>query len=47
MMDSFAQILWRLPTDDASSSNGGVSPFKVQIDFDIPIFEGRIEAHVV
>jgi hypothetical protein len=40
MMDSFAQILRRLPTDDTSSSSGGASPFKVQINFDIPIFEG-------
>jgi hypothetical protein len=47
MMDSFAQILWRLPTGDASSSRGGVTPFKVQISFDIPIFEGHIDADVV
>jgi hypothetical protein len=40
MMDSFAQILLRLPTDDTSSSSGGIAPFKVQISFDIPIFEG-------
>jgi hypothetical protein len=38
MMDSFAQILQRLPTGDASSSSGGTTPFKVQINFDIPIF---------
>jgi hypothetical protein len=47
MMDSFAQILRRLPTGNASSSNGGVAPFKVQINFDIPIFEGQIDADVV
>jgi hypothetical protein len=47
MMDSFAQILWRLPTGDASSSSGGVAPFKVQINFNIPIFEGHIDANVV
>jgi hypothetical protein len=40
MMDSFAQILRRLPIGDASSSNGDTTPFKVQINFDIPIFEG-------
>jgi hypothetical protein len=40
MMDSFVQILWWLPTGDTSSSNGGVAPFKVQINFDITIFEG-------
>jgi hypothetical protein len=47
MMDSFTQILRRLPTGDASSSNGGFSPFKVQINFHIPIFEGRIDTDVV
>jgi hypothetical protein len=46
-MDSFTQILRRLPTGDASSSNGGVLPFKVQINFDIPIFEGQIDANAV
>jgi hypothetical protein len=46
MMDSFAQILRRLPTH-ASSSSGGAAPFKVQIKFDIPIFEGQIDADVV
>jgi hypothetical protein len=40
IMDSFAQILRRLPTDDASSSSRGITPFKVKINFDIPIFEG-------
>ena len=47
MMDSFAQILWRLPTSNTSSSSGGTTPFKVQINFDIPIFEGQIDADVV
>jgi hypothetical protein len=47
MMDSFTQILRRLPTGDASSSSGGTTPFKVQINFDIPIFEGQIDADVV
>jgi hypothetical protein len=47
MMDSFAQILWRLPTCDTSSLNEGVTPFKVQIKFDIPIFEDQIDANVV
>ena len=42
MMDSFSQILRRLPTGDASSSNEGAAPFKVQINFNIPIFEGHI-----
>jgi hypothetical protein len=47
MMDSFAQILRRLPTGSASSSNRSISPFKVQFNFDIPIFEGQIDADVV
>jgi hypothetical protein len=40
MMDSVAQILQRLPIGNTSSSNRGVTPFKVQINFNIPIFEG-------
>jgi hypothetical protein len=47
MMDSFAQILRWLQTGDASSSSGGVTPFKVQINFDIIVFEGQIDADVV
>jgi hypothetical protein len=47
MMDSFMQILWRLPTGDTSYSSRGVSPFKVQINFDITIFEGQIDEDVV
>jgi hypothetical protein len=47
MMDSFAQILRRLLASDASSSNGGAAPFKVQINFDISIFEGKIDTDVV
>ena len=50
MMDNFAQILQRLPTGSASASNshsGGATPFKVQVNFDIPIFEGQIEADAV
>jgi hypothetical protein len=47
MMDSFAQILRRLQTSDTSSSSEGAAPFKVQINFDIPIFEVQIDAYVV
>jgi hypothetical protein len=47
MMDSFTQILRQLPTGDTSYSSGGASPFKVQINFDIPIFEGQIDTDVV
>jgi hypothetical protein len=48
MMENFSHILQRLSiTTDTSSSNdhfGGTSPFKVQVNFDIPIFEGHIDA---
>ena len=48
MMENFAHILQRLPiaTGEYSSSGnfGGTSPFKVQVNFDIPIFEGPIDA---
>jgi hypothetical protein len=47
MMDSFAQIIQRLPTGNASSSNKGVAPFKVQINFYIPIFEGQIDTDAI
>jgi hypothetical protein len=47
MMDSFTQILQRLPTGDTSSSSRGATPFKVQINFNIPIFEGQIDVDVV
>jgi hypothetical protein len=47
MMDSFAQILRRLATGDTSSSNRGAAPYKVQINFNIPIFEVKIDADVV
>jgi hypothetical protein len=48
MMDNFSHILQRLSitTGASSSSNhfGGTSPFKVQVNFDIPVFEGQIDA---
>jgi hypothetical protein len=47
MMDSFVEILQRLPTGDPSSSTRGATPFKVHINIDIPIFEGRIDVDVV
>ena len=50
MMDSFAQILQRLPRSGASassSSSGNATPFKVQVNFEIPIFEGQIDADAV
>jgi hypothetical protein len=50
MMDNFSQILQRIPTSGASTStnhSGGATPFKVQVNFDIPIFEGQTDADVV
>jgi hypothetical protein len=47
MMDNFTQILRQLPTCNISFSSEGITPFKVQINFDIPIFEGQIDADVV
>jgi hypothetical protein len=51
MMDNFSHILQRLLiTVDASSSSshfGGTSPFKVQVKFDIPVFEGQIDAEAL
>jgi hypothetical protein len=48
MMDNFFHILQRLLiTKYTSSSNnhfGGTSPFKVHVNFDIPVFEGQIDA---
>jgi hypothetical protein len=48
MMENFSHILQCLSiaTNTSSSSDhfGGTSPFKVQVNFDIPIFEGQIDA---
>ena len=49
-MDNFAQILQRILTGGASTSkshSGGATPFKVQVKFEIPIFDGQIDADVV
>jgi hypothetical protein len=45
MMDNFAQILRRLPMAAAKASStrnnfASATPFKVQVNFDIPLFEG-------
>jgi hypothetical protein len=44
MMDNFFHILQRLPIETCTYSSrdyfGGTSPFKVNVNFDIPIFEG-------
>ena len=51
MMDNFAQILRRMPAATAGSSSsshfGGSTPFKVQVNFDIPLFEGHIDGDVL
>jgi hypothetical protein len=47
MMDNFTEILRRPPTGSASSLSGGVTPFKIHINFDIPIFEVQIDENVV
>ena len=47
MMDNFAQILRWLSTWDTSSSSSHETPFKVKLNFDIPLFEGLIDADVV
>jgi hypothetical protein len=47
MMVNFAQILRWIPTGEAYSSSGHATPFKVQVNFDIPLFEGLIDADVV
>ena len=47
MMNNFAQILRRLPIGEASSSSGHATPFKVHVNFDIPLFEGLIDEDAV
>jgi hypothetical protein len=51
MMENFSHILQRVPikTSVSSSSDqfGGTSPFKVQVNFDIPVFEGHIDAYAL
>ena len=48
MMDSFSQILLRMSTMASASSTSSrfedATPFKVQVNFDIPLFEGKIDA---
>jgi len=50
-MESVSHILQcMLITTDASSSSNhfrGTSPFKVQVNFDIPVFEGQIDANAL
>jgi hypothetical protein len=48
MMENFSHILQCLLIASSASSSsdhfGGTSPFKVQVNFDIPVFEGQIDA---
>ena len=48
MRNFFSQILRRLPTTTYASTSsdhfGGVAPFKIQVNFDIHVFEGQIES---
>jgi hypothetical protein len=48
MLEKFSQILQRFSTIEGVSSSsslfGDASPFKVQVNFDILVFEGQIDA---
>jgi hypothetical protein len=47
MMENFSHILQHLPIETGTYSSkdhfGSTSPFKVQVNFDIPVFEGQID----
>ena len=47
MMDSFTQILLQMPAGASASSTssrfGDATPLKVQVNFDIPLFEDNID----
>jgi hypothetical protein len=51
MMENFSHILQHLLIAIGASSSsdhfGRTSPFKVQVNFDIPIFEGPIDAEAL
>ncbi len=51
MMNNFARILRRMSTATKGSSSSshfeGATPFKVQVNFDIPLFEGHRDGDVV
>jgi hypothetical protein len=47
MMENFMQILRRFQIGEAFSSGGHATPFKVHVNFDIPLFEGLIDVDVV
>jgi hypothetical protein len=51
MMENFSHILQLLSIETGTYSSrshfGGTSPFKVQVNFDMPIFEGQIDAEAL
>jgi len=51
MMEKFSHILQHLPIASGAYSSsrhfGGTLPFKVQVNFDIPVFEGQIDANAL
>lgn len=49
-MDSFAQIPQWLPKGNATTSSsyyGNATPFKVEVKFEIPIFECQIDVDII
>jgi hypothetical protein len=48
MMENFSHIVQHMSIKTCASSSsrhfGGTTHFKVQVNFDIPIFEGQIDA---
>ena len=49
-MDKFAHIILKLHTGDASSysiPSRGTTPFKVQVNFKILVFEGQIDVDAI
>jgi hypothetical protein len=51
MMENFSHILQHLSITRGTSSSsghfGGTSPFKVQVNFHIPVFEAQIDAYAL
>ena len=51
MMDNFSHILKQLPIEKSASSSkihfARTSPFKVQVNFDILVFEGQLDVEAL
>ena len=50
MIVNFSRILQGLPNGDAppsSSHSGSTTLFQIQVNFDIPIIEGQIDAYII